>query len=172
MDILQVHGASYTDDQAVQLLQSCIPEWLQEQKCAGRIRFAGITAETPSGGLEKLLHSGHFDTLQIAYGVTHQQACDYRWEPFGLIPLARELGIGVMVMRSTTSGVLQRLLLTDFPQLDPRELAQLAIRFVLSTPEVDCALVGMTSVEDVTGCLTLVADDARRIDLVELNRRR
>lgn len=172
VDILQVHGLNFSDEGADKLLQSCIPEWMREQKSLGRIRFAGLTAETPSGAVERLVRSGQFDTLQIGYGFTHQQSCDYRWGPFGVIPLARKLGLGVLVMRATTSGVLQRLMLSEFPDIDERRLARLAIRFVLSTPEVDCALVGMTNVRDVEESLDLIRSDALRIDLVAINKRR
>ena len=172
VDILQVHGLNFTDESADKLLQSCIPEWMREQKSLGRIRFAGLTAETPSGAVERLVQSGQFDTLQIGYGLTHQQSCDYRWGPFGIIPRARALGMGVMVMRATTSGVLQRLMLSEFPEIDERRLARLAIRFVLSTPEVDCALVGMINTHDVEESLDLIRKDAPRVDLVAINKRR
>lgn len=172
VDILQVHGLNFNDESANKLLLSCVPEWLREQKSLGHIRFAGLTAETPSGAVERLVRSGEFDTLQIGYGLTHQQSCDYRWGPFGVIPLARQMGMGVMVMRATTSGVLQRLMLSEFPEIDERRLARLAIRFVLSTPEVDCALVGMTSPRDVEESLQLIRNDAHRIDLVAINKRR
>ena len=172
VDILQVHGLNFSDEGADKLLQSCIPEWMREQKSLGHIRFAGLTAETPSGAVERLVRSGQFDTLQIGYGITHQQSCDYRWGPFGIIPLARQQGMGVLVMRATTSGVLQRVMLSEFPDIDERRLARLAIRFVLSTPEVDCTLVGMTSTQDVEESLDLIRDDAPRIDLVAVNKRR
>ena len=172
VDILQVHGLNFSDEGADKLLQSCIPEWMREQKSLGHIRFAGLTAETPSGAVERLVRSGQFDTLQIGYALTHQQSCDYRWGPFGIIPLARQQGMGVVVMRATTSGVLQRVMLSEFPDIDERRLARLAIRFVLSTPEVDCTLVGMTSTQDVEESLDLIRDDAPRIDLVAVNKRR
>lgn len=172
VDILQVHGLNFSDEGADKLLQSCIPEWMREQKSLGHIRFAGLTAETPSGAVERLVRSGQFDTLQIGYGITHQQSCDYRWGPFGIIPLARQQGMGVLVMRATTSGVLQRVMLSEFPDIDERRLARLAIRFVLSTPEVDCTLVGMTSTQDVEESLDLIRNDAPRIDLVAVNKRR
>lgn len=172
VDILQVHGLNFTDESANKLLQSCVPEWFREEKSLGRIRFAGLTAETPSGAVESLVRSRQFDTLQIGYGFTHQQSCDYRWGPFGVIPLARQMGVGVMVMRATTSGVLQRLMLSEFPDIDERRLARLAIRFVLSTPEVDCALVGMTHTRDVEESLELIRNGAPRIDLVAINKRR
>lgn len=172
VDILQAHGLNFTDESATLLLGSCVPDWLREEKSRGRIRFAGLTAETPSGAVERLVRSGHFDTLQVGYCITHQQACDYRWGPFGVIPLAHQLGLGILTMRTTTSGVLQRLMHDEFPEIDERRLAKLAIRFVLSTPEVDCALVGMTSVQDVEDSVSLGQTDSPRIDLNAINKRR
>jgi len=96
-----------------------------------------------------MLHSGEFETMQVAYGPIYQGACDYQREPFGVVPLAKSLGVGVLTMRTTTSGVLQKLLACEFPELDPARITRLAIRFVLSTPQVDCALIGMRSAAEV-----------------------
>lgn len=172
VDLLQYHGINVGDDEADRLLGSCVPQWLARVKAVGRARHAGFTAELPTPAVERLLRSGHFEVMQIGYNVMATTACDYRWAPFGVIPLARQLGIGVVTMRTSTSGLLQRLMASEFHGLDLRELTRMAIRFVLSTAEVDCALVGMQSMDDVNDSLVLIGDGARRYDLPQLNRRR
>lgn len=170
VDLVQLHGTSWPDDKAAWAL-GAPTEWLEEIKRAGLTRFIGVTAEVPSGGLEMMLRSGRFDVLQMAYSIIYQGACDYQRAPFGPIPLAKSLGMGVTTMRTTTSGVLARMLTREWPELDRGRISRLAIRYVLSTPEVDCALVGMSSPAEVAENAALAADEADRWDLVQLHDR-
>jgi aryl-alcohol dehydrogenase-like predicted oxidoreductase len=170
VELLQVHGNTWSTEQARWLLDGPA-DWLAEVRRSGRAAAIGVTAETPSGGLEDLVESGFFDTLQVAYNVIYQGACDYQRAPFGVIPLARTNGMGVLTMRTATSGVLAKLLRTEFPELPADRINRLAVKFVLSTPEVDCALVGMTRPEEVTVNCDLAADTADRFDLTELHNR-
>jgi hypothetical protein len=165
VDLLQLHGGFFPDDVADRLLGSPVLDWAQREKECGRTRFLGITAETTSGGLERLLQSGRFDTLQISYNFVSQEHCDYKWGPKGIVPMARDLGMGILTMRTATSGFLQRALKQAFPQLSAEEITAFAIRFVLSTPEVDCALVGMKTVEEVLANVGLVEDRSNRLDI-------
>ena len=74
VDLLQVHGAAWTDEAADDLLDSCLPAWLARVRAEGRCRHVGITAENTSGALERLLRSGRFEVLQIAYSLIYQGA--------------------------------------------------------------------------------------------------
>jgi uncharacterized protein len=165
VDLLQFHGNTWTDSLADWALDEPL-EWLESVQNDGLTRFIGLTAEAPSGGLERLIRSGRFQVLQMAYSVIYQAACDYQRVPFGVIPLAKELGMGTLTMRTTTSGVLHNLLHAEFPDLDSDRISRLAIRFVLSTPEVDCALVGMSNPHEVDGNCSVAADLSNRLDLV------
>lgn len=171
VDVLQFHGGFFDDAQAERILQSGVLDWVDEMRARGLCRYRGITAECTSGALERLLRSGRFDTLLIAYSLIYQSCCDYQREPTGIIPLARSLGIGVLAMRTTTCGFLQKLMHTACPELDQQKLTQLAINFVLSTPEVDCALVGMRTVAEVAANVALADDTAARLDLRALHNR-
>jgi hypothetical protein len=171
VDLLQYHGGVFTDELTEQILDSPVLDWVDRMRREGLCRFAGITAEGPSGGLERLLRTGRFDTLQIAYNLIYQSTCDYQREPKGIIPLARSLGVGILTMRPTTCAFLPRLLSAEFSGIDADRLTRLAINFVLSTPEVDCVLVGMRSVEEVAANVALAEDDAARLDLRALHDR-
>jgi uncharacterized protein len=170
VDLLQVHGSTWSGELANWLLGEGV-EWLRKIRDQGRAAAIGVTAETPSGGLETLVESRAFDTLQVAYNVIYQGACDYQREPFGVIPLAKAHGMGVLTMRTATSGVLPRLLRAEFPELSADRINRLAVKFVLSTPEVDCALVGMAGEAEVTANCALAADPDDRFDLTELHNR-
>lgn len=168
VDLLQLHGNTWPDELAGWAIGEPL-EWLREMRGRRLTRHIGFTAETPSGGVERMVRSGGFETLQVAYGVIYQGACDHQRSPFGVVPLARSLGLGVFAMRTTTSGVLQKLLATEFAELDPDRITRLAIRFVLSTPEIDCALIGMQSPAEVEANCAIAADPSDRIDVRALH---
>ncbi len=147
VDVLQLHGGVFDDALADRILASGVLDWADAMRSQGFCRFTGITAEGPSGALEHLLRTGRFDVLEIAYNLIYQAACDYQRAPTGIIPLAKSLGLGVTTMRPTTCGFLQKLLGAAFPDLDQDKVTRLAIQFVLSTPEVDCVVVGMRRTE-------------------------
>jgi predicted aldo/keto reductase-like oxidoreductase len=68
-------------------------------------------------------------------------------------------------MRTATSGVLHKLLKSEFPELDDARITRLAIRFSLSTREVDCPLIGMRTPQEVRANAALARDPAALIDL-------
>jgi aryl-alcohol dehydrogenase-like predicted oxidoreductase len=172
VDVLQLHGGTFDDATADAILSSGVLDWADTMREQGLCRHLGITAEGPSGALERLLRTGRFAVIEMAYNVIYQAACDYqRQPPRGIIPLARSLGMGVTTMRPTTCGVLQRLIAAEFPEIDRDRLTQLAIRFVLSTPEVDCVVVGMRTDAEVAANAALAEDTAGRLDLRRLHNR-
>lgn len=172
VDVLLLHGGTFDDALAERILASGALDWAEEMRARGLCRWTGITAEGPSGALERLLRTGRFDVAEIAYSLIYQSTCDHQREPpQGVIPLARSLGLGVTVMRPATSGFLQKLLPAAFPGLDASAVTRLAFQFVLSTPEIDCALVGMRSAVEVRENAALAADLSARLDLKALHHR-
>lgn len=165
LDVLQFHGNSWADQLADWVTSEGVLDWLESMRDRGLTRFIGLTAEVPSSGLDRLINTGRFDVLQIAYSVIYQGACDYQRAPFGPIPGAKALNMGVVTMRTATSGVLQKLLKYEFPELDDDRITRLAIRFSLSTAEVDCPLIGMRTPEEVRGNAALARDASALIDL-------
>jgi hypothetical protein len=165
LDLLQFHGNAWSNELADWVLGEGALGWLESVREKGLARFIGITAEVPSAGLDRLIATGRFDVLQMAYSVIYQGACDYQRVPFGPIPQAKALGMGVTTMRTATSGVLQKLLKSEFPELDDERITRLAIRFSLSTAEVDCPLVGMRTPEEVRINAALARDPSALIDL-------
>ncbi|HLJ55057.1 MAG TPA: aldo/keto reductase, partial [Chthonomonadaceae bacterium] len=171
VDVLQLHGGFFSDGQADAILASGALEWAEAMRAAGRCRFTGITAEGPSGALERLLRTRRLDVLEIQYNLLYQAVCDHQREPAGIVMLARSLGMGVTTMRTATSGLFQRIVRAALPQLDAGTLTRLAINFVLSTAEIDCAIVGMCAPEEVAANAALASDTASRLDLPALHQR-
>jgi aryl-alcohol dehydrogenase-like predicted oxidoreductase len=172
VDLLQLHGNCWDEAATAALLKSDLLDWADEMHRRGHCRFTGITAEADSPGLDRLLRTDRFDVLAIVYNLMYQGACDYqRQPPTGIIPLARALGLGVIAMRPATSGLLQKTLHAEFPDLDRKRLTRLALKFALSTPELDCAVVGMRSKEEVWENVELAEDLTQRLDLTKLHDR-
>jgi aryl-alcohol dehydrogenase-like predicted oxidoreductase len=169
VDLLQLHGMSWPDELAAWVLEAGVLDWLDTIKARGWARATGITAEVPSGGLERLIDTRRLDVLQMAYSIIYQGACDYQRAPSGPIPRARDIGMGILAMRGATSGVLQKLLRSEFPGLDPGRITRLALRFVFSTPQVDAALIGMRTPDEVRANVALAGDASARIDVAGLH---
>jgi aryl-alcohol dehydrogenase-like predicted oxidoreductase len=170
IDVLQFHGSRWTDEQTAAVLDGGGLDALQELRRQGKVRFLGFTSEVGSPGCYRLLRSGAFDVLQIAYNILYQDACNLMVKA-GPIVEAKERGMGVVTMRSLSSGVFQRLLAEQVPGIerlvDPYALA---LRYVLSNPDVDSALVGMRTVAEVERNASLVEREAR-LDLEALHQR-
>jgi predicted aldo/keto reductase-like oxidoreductase len=119
VDVLQLHGGVFDDALADRHPRLRRARLGRRDAGAGLCRFTGITAEGPSGALERLLRTERFDVIEIAYSLIYQSTCDYQREPTGIVPLAKSLNMGVTAMRPATSGFLQKLLCAAFPALDP-----------------------------------------------------
>jgi diketogulonate reductase-like aldo/keto reductase len=144
IDLMQVHNLVDADTHL-----GTLREW----KAQGRIRCVGITHYTASAhaAVERTMRAHPIDALQINYALFDRQAEER------LLPLARDLGVSVIVNRPLGEGaVLRRLAkqpLPDFAaELGCRTWAQLALKFVVSHPAVTCAI-------PATGDLRHLQDD-------------
>ncbi len=152
-------------------------DWLETVdalKQEGLIRFFGVSINDyqPENALE-LVRTGVVDTVQVIYNVFHQQPEEQ------LLPACREHGVGVIVRVALDEGGLTGRVTaeTQFPEGDwrnnyfggdrrqqvqdhvdalladlglaPEDLPEVALRYVLSAPEVSTVIAGMRSVRNV-----------------------
>jgi aryl-alcohol dehydrogenase-like predicted oxidoreductase len=169
VDVLQLHGSAWRDDEADAVFTSGALDALQELKRRGAARWIGFTSETCSPGTYRLVRSDAFDVLQIAYSILYQDACNLMIKA-GPIVEAKQRDMGVVTMRSLTSGVFQKVLAREFPAAE-YQAHGIALRYVLSNPYVDCPLVGMRTTAEVEQNAAVAADPTARFDLEELHRR-
>lgn len=152
-------------------------DWLETiaaLKEEGKIRFFGVSINDyqPENALE-LVRSGHVDTVQVIYNVFHQAP----EEP--LLPACGEHGVGVIVRVALDEGGLTGRIRagSTFPDgdfrnayfagdrpaqverhvnamvadlgIEPDQIAELALRYVLAAPQVSTIIAGMRSVRNV-----------------------
>lgn len=103
------------------------------------------------------------------YGTT-----EYPYDPFfqsGSMYYCEEKGMGIVTMRSLTSGIFQKWMRIIQPD-NTFDYSKALIQYVLSNPLVDTALLGMRSVAQVEENVAVCLDTAHRIDLAELHKRK
>ncbi len=169
IDVLQLH---VWDD--AWLGRGDWQETVEALRQEGKIRFFGVSVNDhqPENALA-LVRSGLVDTVQVIYNVFHQQPEEQ------LLPTCAEHGVGVIVRVALDEGGLTGRIRADtqFPEgdwrndyfggdrrqqvqdhvdalladagLEPDQLPEHALRFVLSAPEVSTVIPGMRSVRNV-----------------------
>ena len=146
VDLMQIHNLL---DWRTQLAT------LRDWKARGRIRYLGITHYT-SGAFDEVaavMRSEKPDFVQINY------AADDRAAEQRILPLAAELGIGVVVNQPFGGGgLLARVMKTPLPawaaEIGCTSWAQVLLKFVLAQPAVTVVIPG-------TGRPQYMADNVR-----------
>ncbi|MFP3989701.1 aldo/keto reductase [Streptomyces sp. E11-3] len=149
-------------------------ETVEALKAEGKIRLFGISVNDhqPDNALA-LVRSGAVDTVQVIYNIFDQEPAD------ALLPACQEHGVGVIGRVALDEGGLTGQITagTTFPEGDwrhryfrgdrpadverhvdaivgdlgiaPEEIAETALRFVLSHPALSTVIAGMRSVRNV-----------------------
>jgi len=172
LDVMQFHGGYFNNTEVNDILKSGKLDCLEKLRDEGKISFIGITAEVPTGSLENMISTKRFDVLQICYNITCQLSCDHSRQVRGIAAMAETYNMGIITMRTGTSGFLQKLLSSEFGTAISKEaVTRMCIKYVLSTPEIDVALVGMRSPEEVEANVSLASNINDRYNMSEIHDR-
>jgi len=132
MDLMQIHN---------------LLDWkahlgtLQQWKAAGRIRYIGIT-HYHSGAyaeLERLMKTQDFEFVQFNYSIAEREAEER------ILPLARDLGIAVIINRPfAQASLFARVRGKEVPawaaEFDCKSWGQFFLKYILAHPAVTCVI--------------------------------
>jgi predicted aldo/keto reductase-like oxidoreductase len=156
LDLIQLHGID--DDKTLQkaIGPNGSLEMCKKARSKGLVDFIGITSHKPRA-LIKAIETNEFDTILVPFNIVTRQALEE------LIPLAKELDVGVAIMKplsAKTSKFITCLynpslsLLSGDPDLktllgpDLNSMVHSALRFVLAQ-DVSVVVTGFKSVKEV-----------------------
>lgn len=164
IDIIQFHGGMYTPEEVDHILQGGLLDALVALRDEGKVRFLGFTVEEPWTA-RPLIASGVFDVMQVRYNLIYQAAALH------VLGDAQAAQMGVVTMRTMTSGIFQRLAQSLAPGWqDAHDLYAAALQFVLSDSRVHVPIVGMRWPEEVAKNVELVSAFQPGFDMADLPR--
>lgn len=170
IDLIQIHGSEYTmEEYRAIVAKGGLLDELEKAKREGLVRHIGFSIECQNMPLFLLLESGRFDVMQIHYNLLFQHPSDRSWK-CGSMYDAEKAGMGIVGMRTVTSGIFQRWIQAVNPE-NTFDYTPSLIQFALSNDLVDVALVGMRSEDIVVANVQTCEDVCARIDLDKLNDR-
>lgn len=156
LDLIQLHGI----DDVKTLTKATGPdgslETCKEARSKGLVDFIGISSHKPNI-LVKAIETNEFDTVLVPLNIVTRQALEE------LIPLAKDMDIGVAVMKplsAKTSNIITCLytpslsLISDEPELktwlgqDKIAMVRNTLRFVLAQ-DVSVVVPGLRSIDEV-----------------------
>lgn len=164
IDIIQFHGGMYTEGEVRHIIDGGLLDALERLREKGVVRFLGFTVEEPWTA-KPLIATGRFDMMQVRYNLIYQSAAHH------VLNEAREMDMGVAVMRPVTSGIFQRLAPHIAPRWqDAHDLYEVALKYVLSDSRVHVANVGMRWPEEVARNVALAESFEPAFDMADLPR--
>lgn len=161
LDLLQLHSCSLDV-----LRKGDVIKVLEKAKREGKTRYIGYSGDNEDA--RYAIHTGAFDTLQTSVNIADQQEIDFT------LPAARQLSMGIIAKRPLAEAVWLResvaknayaypywerlqTLNYNFLRGDATASIATALRFTLSVPGVDVAILGTTSVEHMRENIDMMA---------------
>ncbi len=152
IDIYNHHGIRW--QRYEDAVEPRVGAWMRKAKDQGLIRHICCSFHDNSDALRHIVDSGYPDVVTLQYNLLDRSLEDG-------IAYAHEKGLGVIAMGpvgggrlGATSDVLEAMLPTI------RRVPELALRFVLTNPNVSIALSGMSTMQQVEENLAVAAEEA------------
>lgn len=163
IDVYNHHGIRW--QKWVEAVEPRVGKWMRKARDQGLIRHICVSFHDDNEALRKIVDTGYPASITLQYNMLDRKLEDG-------IAYAREKGVGVVVMGPVGGGrlgVSSDVLESALPDIE--RVPDLALRFVLSNPNVSVALSGMSTMQQVeenlaTACdpVSLSDDDRAAID--------
>jgi predicted aldo/keto reductase-like oxidoreductase len=156
IDIYNHHGINW--ERYVNHVEPRASKWMLRARDQGLIKHICTSFHDTNEHLVKLVDTGYFESVTLQYNMLDRQLEE-------AIAYAHEKGMGVVVMGPVAGGRLGAGsdVLTDLvPQV--QRVPELALRFVLSNPNVTVALSGMGSMQMVEENAAIASDEVSLTD--------
>ena len=155
IDLYHIHGLRWTIYKYKAGPKGYLSELRKAQE-EGLIRHLSFSSHDTPENILKIIDSGEFSSMLVQYNLLHR---------YNETAMARAVskGMGVTVMGPVGGGRI-----TFLSRLKPREgrsLAELALRFVFSNPNVRVALSGMNTLEMVEENVKVADNDGPLSDI-------
>ena len=139
-------------------------EEMQKAQEKGEIKYLGISIHNNLEMMRRVVESGVFSVLMVAYSVLDEDRLSA-----DLLPLAASKGVGLVAMKPLAGGRLGDLPPGGWnkPLFHGESPAQIALRYVLSNPHIACAIPGMMTSKELQENLQ-VAKKPRKLSPEEI----
>jgi aryl-alcohol dehydrogenase-like predicted oxidoreductase len=157
VDLIHIHSCDEID----RLMDENVHEAFDRLKQEGKVRFMGVSTHTPNlvQVANTAIDSGRFDVMMLAY---HHGI----WAPLaGIVERAHQRDIGIVAMK-TLKGARHHGLEGFREHADA--YSQAALTWVLSNPNVSCAVISFSEFQHVDEYLHASGRDLRARDLAIL----
>jgi predicted aldo/keto reductase-like oxidoreductase len=152
IDILLWHGHTSWE----QVSDPILYEFMSKMKKEGKVRFTGFSAHSKMASLLREAAKSHFhDVALVSYNFTHSKDLKEA------VALAVKSGIGIVAMKTQAGGYKKEKMRGFSPH-------QAALKYVLMDPNVSCAVPGVTTIEQIEECATVMGASFTKGDLNEL----
>ena len=164
IDILQIHGRMYTPAEVDHINKGGPLSALLKLRDEGVIGHIGITTEEP-WTVRPFLADHNIEVFQIAYNLIYQAAARH------FLIEAEAANVGIVSMRTMTSGILQQEMKALAPEWqEGRDLYEVALKFVLSDSRVHAGIVGMRWPDEVRANVDLISNWQASMDFATMPR--
>ena len=143
LDIYFIHYLDYDVWEKHFILDNVIDE-VNRAKEEGLIKYVGFSSHDSPEKVRKLIDTGFFDAVILTYNLLNRTYED-------TLHYASGKGMGVIIMNPLAGGILTDTFL-DFHRLTEYfgdDIAGIALNYVLSNPDVHCALSGMRTLNEI-----------------------
>jgi predicted aldo/keto reductase-like oxidoreductase len=156
IDIYNHHGINwqrYQED-----VEPRVGKWMQKALDQGLIKHICCSFHDSNDALKNIVDTGYVESITLQYNLLYRDLEEG-------IAYAHEKGLGVVVMGPVAGGRLggsSEVLAQLVPGIE--RVPELALRFVLSNPNVTVALSGMSTMQQVQENVVTAADEATLSD--------